>query len=235
MTAAVAATTTPAPTMTIATSTTAAPTTAPPTVDPVPTAPPTTVAATTTTVVAPVPTGDVGFYLGAAGSSADDFSLTNTPEPMAATEPDHDGDGKPGLTIEKSDQKLTQTDGRKFQQWNLVVAEPIVLSGPVALELWSTAQGFDEKHDLDYSIWLLDCAPDGSDCMILASTVDVHVKEWNGGVEDWVQRTIPVGTVDHTVQQGRMLRLRLMFNHHDAWIALSGDRPSRLLVTSATG
>ena len=87
--------------MTIATSTTAAPATAPPTVDPVPTAAPTTVAATTTTVVAPVPTGDVGFYLGAAGSSADDFSLTNTPEPMAGTEPDHDGDGKPGLTIGK--------------------------------------------------------------------------------------------------------------------------------------
>jgi hypothetical protein len=221
--------------MTIAISPTTAPATAPPTVDPVPTAAPTTVAATTTTMVAPVPTGGVGFYLGAAGSSADDFSLTSTPEPTAGTEPDHDGDGKPGLTIEKSDQKLTQTDGRKFQQWNLVVAEPIVLSGPVALELWSTAKDFHEKDDLDYSIWLLDCAPDGSECMILASTVDVHVKEWNAGARDWVQRTIPVGTVDHTVQAGRMLRLRLMFNHHDAWIALSGDRPSRLLVTSATG
>jgi hypothetical protein len=193
------------------------------------------VAATTTTAVAPVPTGDFGFYLGAAGSGADDFSFTNTPEPVAGSEPDYDGDGKPGLTIEEGDEKLTQADGRKFQQWNLVVAGPMVLSGPVALELWSTAEDFHDKHDLDYSIWLLDCAPDGSDCVILASTVDVHVKEWNGGVEDWVQRTIPVGTVDHTVQQGRMLRLRLMFNHHDAWIALSGDRPSRLLVTSATG
>ena len=108
-------------------------------------------------------------------------------------------------------------------------------AGRWPLELWSTAKDFHEKDDLDYSIWLLECAPDGSDCVILASTVDVHVKEWNGGVRDWVQRTIPVGTVDHTVQQGRMLRLRLMFNHHDAWIALSGDRPSRLLVTSATG
>ena len=228
LTTTVATTTTPAPT--IATSTTA-----PATVAPAPTPAPTTVAATTTTVVVPVPNFAVGLYLAAAGSSADNFSLTNNPEPVAATEPDYDGDGKPGLTVEKSDQKLTQTDGRKFQHWDLVTAEPMVLNGPAALELWSTTKDFKEKDDLDYSIWLLDCAPDGSDCMILASAVDVHVSEWNGGVTDWVQRTISVGAVDHTVLPGRMLRLRLMFSHHDAWIALSGDRPSRLLVTSAPG
>lgn len=186
-------------------------------------------------MIVPVPSVDVGFYLGAAGTSADDFSFSRTPEPVAAGEPDYDGDGKPGLTIEKSDQKLTQTDGRKFQHWDLVTVDPIVLNGPVTLELWSTTKDFNEKDDLDYSIWLLDCAADGSDCMILASTLDVHVSEWNGGIKDWVQRTIPIGAVDHTVQPGRMLRLRLMFNHHDAWIALSSDRPSRLLVTYSTG
>ena len=124
LTTTVATTTTPA---TIATSTTA-----PATVAPAPTPAPTTVAATTTTVVVPVPNFAVGLYLAAAGSSADNFSLTNNPEPVAATEPDYDGDGKPGLTVEKSDQKLTQTDGRKFQHWDLVTAEPMVLNGPAA-------------------------------------------------------------------------------------------------------
>jgi HD domain len=237
VTTTVRTTPTTAPT-TAATPTTAAPATgggvpaATPTAPPTSPTPPTTVAPATT-IAAPVPTGGTGFYLGAAGSSADDFSFVDTPLPATATEPDHDGDGKPGLTVEKSDQKLATTDGRKFQHWDRVASEPMVLSGPVTLELWSTAKDFHEKDDLDYSIWLLDCAPDGLDCVVLASTVDVHVSEWNGGVKDWVLRTIPVGVADHTVQPGRMLRLRLMFNHHDAWIALSGNRPSRLLVTIA--
>ncbi len=42
---------------------------------------------------------------------------------------------------------------------------------------------------------------------------------WNGGATTWVHREIVAGSVSHTLAAGRMLRLRVMFDHHDVWIA----------------
>jgi len=106
-----------------------------------------------------------------------------------------------------------------------------VVKGPVRLDLWSTRKDFRPSGDVDYSAWIEDCATDGTGCIVLASSVDVHVNDWNGGVADWVYKEITIGTLNHTVVPGRELRLRLMFGHEDVWIALSGDRASRLVLT----
>ncbi len=176
---------------------------------------------------------DQRFYLGTSGTSASDWALTTSKPANASPEPDHDGDGEPGLTIQNSNQKLTETDTGEFQHWSIVPSSDLVLDGPVRLVLWSTVEDFDDHGDIDYSIWLQDCASNGTGCVTLASTLDVHVDEWNGGNETWVRREITVGSVDATIAAGRMLRLRLMFNHDDVWVALSGTRASSLEYTRA--
>ncbi len=47
-----------------------------------------------------------------------------------------------------------------------------------------------------------DRAADGSGCVTLASSVDVHVDDWNGGSTTWVRREIAVGSVDATIRAG---------------------------------
>lgn len=174
------------------------------------------------------------FYLGTSGASASDWVMQEAAPPNASTEPDHDADGQPGLTIEKSNEKPTETDPLKFQHWSVTPSTDLVFDGPVRLVLWSTAERFDPKQNIDYSVWLLDCAADGSGCVTLASSVDVHVDDWNGGSTTWVQREIAVGSVDATVRAGRMLRLRLMFDHADVWVALSGTRATSLEYVRAS-
>lgn len=177
---------------------------------------------------------DLGYYLGTTGPSVDSWLFSLIPFGISGPEADHDGDLNPGLTIESSDQKLTETDGAKYQTWSFAPTAPLALNGPITLDLWSTAAEFEPTKDVDYSVWLHDCALDGTGCTLLTSTLDVHVDDWNGGVADWVRRDISLGSVDTTITSGRMLSMRLMFHHHDVWVAASLDRPSRLVVTEAT-
>ena len=170
-------------------------------------------------------------FLGSSGSSPDDWDLVSAPPTPAGSEPDSDGDGNPGVTVEKSKQEAGSSDGDEYQEWGFVTATPLVLDGPVSLQLWSTSQGFHPHHSEDYSVWLQDCAADGTGCVDIASTVDVHVPHWNDDVEDWVYREIGLGDVSHTIAPGRMLQLRVMFGHHDVWIASSADHPSALVFT----
>ena len=80
-------------------------------------------------------------YLGTSGSGPDDWGFVASPPAGAGTEADTDGDGNPGLTINKSDQKLTNTDGEDYQEWGVVTPTNLVLDGPVSLQLWSTSRG----------------------------------------------------------------------------------------------
>ncbi len=172
-----------------------------------------------------------GLYLGTGPAGDNRWPLVTDPLPPAGFEPDHDLDGSPGLTIRDSDQALTQPDPSQSQHWTIAPTSPLALRGPVTVDLWTSVAGFDDDGDLDYSAWLLDCALDGTDCRVITSTVDIHVNEWNREVSGWVLRTLNVGSADHVVVPGRSLELRLMFNHDDAWLAMSGTRPSRLEIT----
>ena len=188
-------------------------------------------ASATVTVQVTSSTAQIGWYFGTTGTSPDDWELTTTAPSAVNPEPDVDGDGAPGLTVRKSDQKLTNTNGGDYQHWGFVTSAPLELDGPVSLELWSTVADFDPNDDADFSVWLQDCASNGTGCVTVASSIDVHVDQWNGGVSGWTNRTISVGAVSHTVAPGRLLRLRLMFGHHDVWIASTGGRASQLVVT----
>ncbi len=102
------------------------------------------------------------------------------------------------------------------------------------LELSSRTAKFDLGGEhVDYSIWLYSCNAAGTSCVRLATADDVHVDRWSPGL-GWEDRTLQVGTVNQTIPAGRVLRVRLAFEHNDVWVALDGAHASRL-VWSTTG
>ena len=175
-------------------------------------------------------TSEQALYLQGGDTSTNSALTTNAP-PAAEPEPDVDGDGHPGLTFQKSSQKLEERNPAKYQHWLYASDQDLVLDGPVQLDLWSTVADFATMKNVDVSTWLHDCAPDGTDCRLLSETRDVHVDDWNGATADWVNHTVDMGSVDAVVPAGRALRLRLMFGHEDVWVATSGAHATRLLVT----
>ncbi|WP_460458901.1 cadherin-like domain-containing protein [Angustibacter peucedani] len=142
---------------------------------------------------------------------------------------DWDGDGDPGLTIKHGDMKVTELDVRKFQLWSYPVgAGGLALDGPVQLRLWSSPELKADKA-VDYAVWVDDCDALGLTCVPVVSSVKVHVDDWTT-TTTWEQRTITVGSAQHTVAAGRQLRLRLMFGHEDLWLPLDAAHPSELLL-----
>ena len=79
-------------------------------------------------------------------------------------------------------------------------------------------------------MYLYDCASGGTGCLKIAET-DVHVQNWNGFVPNWIYREVTIGSVSRTILPGRELRLRLLFKHHDLWVAMTADYPSALGLT----
>jgi hypothetical protein len=76
-----------------------------------------------------------------------------------------------------------------------------------------------------------DCAANGTGCVTITNIYDIHVPMWNRGVAWWNYRNIPVGLANHTIAAGRMLQVRVMFHHHDVWIATSPSMASTLTIT----
>ncbi len=170
------------------------------------------------------------FWLAGSGTDATTYALTTSPPPRQSPEPDHDADGNLGLSLSDSDGTATETDPAAYQHWTRTFGAPTTYSGQVRLALWSTVADFDGTADGHYHAYLHDCASNGTDCRQLLAT-DAHIDGWNGGVDDWVFKNVALGSIDHTFAAGRMLRLRLMFRHTAMWIATSGNRPTRIILT----
>jgi hypothetical protein len=177
------------------------------------------------------PTSFSVLYLRGSGPSSEVWDLTLAMPPAAFPVPDYDADLLPGLTIEKSDGKETITDPAKRQEWVYVPSSPLVLNGPVRLGLWSTIEAFALSKEGRLYAYLYDCAAGGSACVKLAET-DVRIKDWNGLIPDWVYHEFTVGSVNTTIGVGRELRIRLLFNSHNLWVAMTAGYPSALMLTT---
>ena len=166
-------------------------------------------------------------------------SPTGTRGALTPTAPgasgDWDADGWPGLTISKSNLNEDEDDASRFHEWDYAVpAGGLVMDGPVRLDLSSRTAKLDlGGSHVDYSVWLYSCNAAGGGCVRLAAADDVHVGSWSPGL-GWENRTLQIGSVHQTVPAGRVLRVRLAFDHSDVWLALDGARPSSL-VWSTTG
>ena len=172
------------------------------------------------------------WYFGDAGSSPETWTFVSSPPPLG--NPDPDGDGNPGLTIDDSSSGEGESDPLKFQQWLLTPAvAPVGLDGPVTLKLWSTVEFYEVDEDVDVTVFIHDCDVTGTTCGPALLSYDVHYEGWNGGVADFVYHEITIGALDHTVAVGRSLRFKLMFDHLPVWMGLNTDYPSQVSFTGA--
>jgi hypothetical protein len=167
------------------------------------------------------------YYLRPGAPAANNWQLN----PTASTDGsvlDYDNDGNPGLTIDKSDGKITHTDPEDYQNFDLTTT-PLTLNGPVTLQLNATTAGFSSGKSAHIHAYLQDCASDGTNCVLLSAT-DVHVGEWSV-LAGWTERTFNLGTVNHTITGGRILRLKILNDHNALWIAMSQANASRVNFT----
>lgn len=185
--------------------------------------------AVVTITVSSVATSDI-LYLSGSGSSPDVWNMTTSPPASASPVPDYDGDLSPGLTIEKSGGSESEAGPAKSQEWVYAPAAPLVLNGPVSLQLWSTVELFSVNKDAHPHLYLYDCAVGGGGCVKIAEN-DVHVDNWNGLVPDWVYRDVTIGSVARTIGVGRELRVRLLVRHEGLWVAMTSAYPSGLSIT----
>ncbi|MGB5758851.1 MAG: cadherin-like domain-containing protein, partial [Acidimicrobiales bacterium] len=186
----------------------------------------------TATVTITVDTGSVNqvFYLGDSGSTSWLYDLVSTVPPSTVPPFDSDGDGDPGLTIDKSYGSEFELNSAKYQLWAHTATAPLELDGPVVLDLWATTKNYNINDNGHPYVYLYDCL--GFACTKLAEA-DLHLDPFNDGVADFVNRPIDLGSVTHTVPTGRALVVKLLFNHADAWIGMTADYPSALNLTLA--
>ena len=138
---------------------------------------------------------------------------------------------RPGLTIKSSGGSENENDPAKYQIWRYVLATPLQLNGPVALQLWSTSKDFRTDKDAHPHLYLYDCAAGGTACTKIAET-DVHFRDWNGSTANWVYHEITIGSVNRSIAAGRELRIRLLVHHEDVWVAMTAAYPSALQITT---
>ena len=172
----------------------------------------------------------LSFYLGDSGPAAKLWDLVGSPLPPADPEPDHESDGKEGLTIGSSNGSLGVTNPSKYHHWSSVQGSALALDGPVNFELWSTLSNFSPTGSGRVYTYLQDCMPDETGCVLILSTV-IDLADWNEGVADWVFHDLNLGSATYTVPAGRMLRLRVQIAENSQWLAMSGGRPSQLVVS----
>jgi hypothetical protein len=96
------------------------------------------------------------YFLRPGAPSSDNWQLSPTPSSDPAVL-DYDNDGDPGLTIEKSDGKITNTDPDEYQNFDLI-ATPIALNGPVTLDLTAATSGLLLGKSAHIQAYLQDCA-----------------------------------------------------------------------------
>jgi putative nucleotidyltransferase with HDIG domain len=172
-------------------------------------------------------------YLGTSGPSSDVWDLTTSAPPAASPVPDFDGDGNPGISIYKGNGSEGESDSTKWQAWaRPVTLVPLVLNGPVTVQLWSTIAGFDPHSAGHPHVYLYDCLVGGVACVKLAQSQD-RIPDWNDGVADWGYREVSLGAVNRTILVGRELRLRVQASEIDLWVAMTAAYPSALEITGS--
>jgi hypothetical protein len=183
----------------------------------------------TLTVSASAPVAST-FYFQPSGPSADVWDMTTSPPPAAPWLADLDGDGKPGMTIKDSDGQETITESGKYHVWTYPAPAPLVLNGPVSLDLWSSSEIFNVLKSGTIYVYLYDCTAGGSSCAKIAQNTVVF-NPWNNSLIDWSHRTVVVGSVNHTVPTGDELRIKILHHGGNLWVTMSAAYPSALVVT----
>ncbi len=178
--------------------------------------------ATLTITVSAAPSTTDELYLSSTPLGGSTYGFDTAPAAVQNPEPDVDSDTKPGLTLKKDDPPLV---------WVHPVPVNTTLSGPVTLDLFSTRHDFENNKRISLAATLLVCDAGGLNCSTLLQrswTFD----PWNvGGASTWTERQLGLGSLSTSVIAGRELRLVIDVTHDTLWIAMSGSRPSSLVLS----
>jgi putative nucleotidyltransferase with HDIG domain len=165
-------------------------------------------------------------YLRNTGPSSEVWDMSTTPGPntLLGLVPDYDGDLQPGLTIKSSNGEDTG-DARRSQTWRWPLAGGMVLNGPATLHLTSQNSGNATAY-----AYLYDCTAGGASCTQIGYG-SVSDNPWNGLLQ-WGEHDISLGTVNRTLVPGHELRVRIYVGSGDQRVALAGDLPTSLTLTT---
>ena len=185
-------------------------------------------AVVTITVTASV-SGSSTLYLQSTGATSDLWDMSLALPPAVPSQTDFDGDGKAGLTIKDSDGKETVNEGAKYQTWTYTAPGPLLLNGPVNLDLWSSTGLFVSLKSGTIYTYLYSCGA-GDLCTKIASNA-VFDSPWNNSLLSWSHRVISIGSVNTTIPAGNELRVKVLFHATDLWVTMTAAFPSALVVT----
>jgi hypothetical protein len=143
-------------------------------------------------------------------------TISSATLPLSTTAPtlttlfnyDTNRDAVAGLLLAKTGQGLAETDATKSQRWNMSTVSPVTLSGNARVTLWSAMKSFEANKAGAVQVGLYDCNSTVSTCSLLGSN-SITSSNWSptGG---WVSRDWDLGTLNHTVQAGRILQVRVV-------------------------
>ena len=133
-------------------------------------------------------------------------SLLLNPQAGELTNFDPGRDVKPGLMLERSDLGLAESDGARYQHWQ-VEAGGERLFGYPRIVIWGAADRFALDKTGVFDVFILDCNLSGAECIELASE---PVTMASGTGIDWIETTVDFDEVDHVFEERRHLGVRIV-------------------------
>ena len=133
---------------------------------------------------------------------------------------DQNRDAQTGLLIVKGGADENEADSTKHQVWRTeALSSSLALAGTVTIEFWSAIKDFTLSTAGVVTFYLRDY--DGSSHIEIANGT-VSAADWQGGVSNFVAKTLSIASVNYTVPAGNQLELKLIVgaaSGDDMWFA----------------
>src|SRR6266850_3118030 len=163
-------------------------------------------------------------YLEGIGDGSDvPVALLKAPAPTRTTLANYDParDAFPGLWIQKNGTGAGESDPTKYQLWQ-IPAGGSTISGAVSMTIWTALKDFDVNGKGSLVAYLVECNPDGTGCVQIASATLTR-PDWDvSDTGTWIQDTFDFGIVNYTVNSGKSVGFKVIVpsdSSRDMWFA----------------
>ena len=133
---------------------------------------------------------------------------------------DTNRDLKKGLLIEKGGVGANEADPIKYQAWQTVpLPSGLTINGTVTIVFWSTIKDYKLNTAGGATFFLRDY--DGADYVDFGSGT-LSAADWQGGVSDFVLKSLTIPGVNHTIPKDNQLEVKLIVeptSGDDIWFA----------------
>ena len=154
-------------------------------------------------------------------SQADLTATTSYPSADQLFNYDTDRDAQPGLVLLQGGSGASEADLTEYQNWRMaVLTEPLAISGPVSVNIWSAMKDFNTSLAGELKFFLRDY--DGSSYTEITNGT-LTANPWDvGATGTWVNRLLEIPSVDYTLAAGHQLELKVIVGSgsgDDMWLA----------------